>query len=192
MIFNTKKRLQIIHILLVLLVGARGFEPPAPCSQRPVMLTSPVDTASSTVNSDVIGVKEAIELEFLVSFGTITGDSVVVTVEECDDTTPSNSTAIAYLYQKDGAAVGTDTAGAWTAATTAGVTFTASDDDKNLRIRVDPAALTADYPYVRVVADPGGSASCSRSSRDNSFCMVPPLPFVFHEGWAWFGPTSDV
>jgi hypothetical protein len=126
---------------------------------RVVQLTSPVDTGSTTVNSDVIGTKELIGIKFVVSMGTITGDTVVVTVEECDDVTPSNSTAIAYLYSKDAAAIGTDSAGAWTAATTAGVTLTASDDDKNLTIKVDPAALTADWPYLRVVADPGGSAS---------------------------------
>jgi hypothetical protein len=126
---------------------------------RVVQLVSPVDTGSTTANSDVIGVKEATEINFVVSLGTITGDTMVVTVEECDDTTPSNQTAIAFNYQKDGAAIGTDTAGAWTAATTAGVTMTATDDDKNLRIAVDPAALTEDYPYLRVVCDPGGSAS---------------------------------
>jgi hypothetical protein len=126
---------------------------------RVVQLTSPVDTGSTTVNSDVIGTKELIGIKFVVSMGTITGDTVVVTVEECDDTTPSNSTAIAYLYSKDGAAIGTDTAGAWTAATTSGVTLAATDDDKNLIIKVDPAALTDAYPYLRVVADPGGSAS---------------------------------
>jgi hypothetical protein len=126
---------------------------------RVVQLTSPVDTTSTTVNSDVIGTKELIGIKFVVSFGTITGDTVVVTVEECDDTTPSNSTAIAYSYSKDGAAIGTDTAGAWTAATTSGVTLSATDDDKNLIIKVDPAALTDAFPYLRVVADPGGSAS---------------------------------
>jgi phage baseplate assembly protein gpV len=126
---------------------------------RVVQLTSPVDTTSTTVNSDVIGTKELIGIKFVVSFGTITGDTVVVTVEECDDTTPSNSTAIAYLYSKDGAAIGTDTAGAWTAVASTGVTIADTDDDKNLIIKVDPAALTADYPYLRVVADPGGSAS---------------------------------
>jgi hypothetical protein len=71
----------------------------------------------------------------------------------------ANSTAIAYSYSKDGAAIGTDTAGAWTAVASTGVTIAHTDDDKNLIIKVDPAALTADYPYLRVVADPGGSAS---------------------------------
>jgi hypothetical protein len=115
---------------------------------RVVQLTSPVDTTSTTVNSDVIGTKELIGIKFVVSFGTITGDTVVVTVEECDDTTPSNSTAIAYSYSKDGAAIGTDTAGAWTAVASTGVTIADTDDDKNLIIKVDPAALTACFSLL--------------------------------------------
>lgn len=129
-----------------------GFNP------RYVGLASPVDTASTTVNSDVIGCKELNSIDFLVYFGTITGDTVAVTVEECDDVTPTNSTAIAFTYRK-GAAVGTDTDGAVTAATTSGVTIAATDDDKVLTVSVDPAALTDGYPYLRIVADPGASAS---------------------------------
>lgn len=123
-----------------------------------VGLTSPVDTASTTVNSDVIGVKEYHAIEFLVYFGTITGDTVAVTVEECDNVTPSNTTAIAFKYRK-GAATGTDSMGAVTDATASGVSMAATDDDKLLLIDVDPRALSADRPYLRVVADPGASAS---------------------------------
>lgn len=123
-----------------------------------VGLATPVDTTSTTVNSDVVNAGKCIWIDFLVSFGTITGDTVVVTVEECDDTTPSNSTAIAFKYRK-GAAVGTHTDGSITAATTSGVTIAATDDDKLLTIGVDPDALSDGYPYLRVVADPGASAS---------------------------------
>jgi len=129
-----------------------GFSP------RYVGLTSPVDTTSTTVNSDVVSCKNLVNIDFLVYFGTITGDTVAVTVEECDDVTPSASTAIAFSYRK-GAAVGTDTDGAVTAATTSGVTITATDDDKVLTISVDPHKLSAGYPFLRVVADPGASAS---------------------------------
>ena len=37
--------------------------------------------------------------------------------------------------------------------------MSASDDGKTFLIEVDPAALTDGYPYLRVVATPGGSAS---------------------------------
>lgn len=119
---------------------------------------SPVDTTSSAVSSDVISAKGAQWVRFIVLFGTITGDSVVVTVSECDDTTPSTANAIAFNYRK-GAALGTDTMGAITAATTSGVTFAHTDDDKLLCIDINPADLTDGYPYLRVTITPGGSAS---------------------------------
>ena len=125
-----------------------------------VPLLAPVDAGSGTLQSDIIGVKEYLNIQFLVNFGVITGDEVVVTVEECDDTTPSNNTAIVFKYRKT-SAVGTDLTGALTAVTVAatGATMSASDDGKAFLIDVDPAALTDGYPYLRVVANPGGSAS---------------------------------
>jgi len=123
-----------------------------------IPVISPVDTGSSAVNSDVVDAGEASELEFIVYFGAITGDTVAVTLEECDNTTPSNSTAITFNYQKS-SATGTDSMGAVAAATTSGVTFSATDDNKILRIYVDPSALTDGYPYVRAVVTPGGSMS---------------------------------
>jgi len=126
---------------------------------RYVPLTSPVDTTSTTVSSDVVSTQNAAAIDLLVYFGTITGDTVVVTVKECDDFTPSNSTAIAYKYRKGGATAGTDSDGAVTAATSSGITIAADDDDKILTISVDPNTLTAGYPNLQVIADPGGSAS---------------------------------
>ncbi len=125
-----------------------------------VPLLAPVDAGSGTLQSDVVGVKEYLNIQFLVNFGVITGDEVVVTVEECDNVTPSNSTAIAFKYRKT-SAVGTDLTGAITAVTVAatGATMSASDDGKMFLIDVDPAALTDGFPYLRVVANPGGSAS---------------------------------
>jgi hypothetical protein len=117
---------------------------------------APIDQAATAKQSDVIGVKEGHEIEFDILFGVITGDSVVVTIEECDDTTPTNSTAIAFRYQKS-SAVGTDAMGAVTAATSSGVTIAATDDNKVLRCFVDPSALSSGYPYVRAVVTPGAS-----------------------------------
>lgn len=131
-----------------------GFNP------RYVMLSSPADSAGAAVSSDVIGCKELHDIDLLVLAGTITGDSIVVTVEECDDTTPSNTSAIAFKYRK-GAAVGTDEDGDVSDATSSGVTLAATDDDKLLTISVDPASLSDGYPYLRVVATPGGSATAS-------------------------------
>ena len=124
-----------------------------------VGLASPVDTTSTTVESDIVNLKGYHAVEFLVYFGTITGDSVVVTLEECDDVTPSNNTAIVFKYRKSGATGTSDAFGDITAATTSGVTITASDDDKILMISIKSDELSAGFPYARIVADPGGSAS---------------------------------
>ena len=123
-----------------------------------IPLLAPVDTAGTAIQGDVFDAGECVSVEMQVSFGVITGDTVAVTVEECDDIVPTNSTAIAFEYRKT-SAVGTDSVGAVTAATTSGVTMAADDDGKILQIFVDPAALTAGYPYLRFVATPGGSAS---------------------------------
>jgi hypothetical protein len=125
---------------------------------HPIPLIAPVDTAAVTLNSDVIDAGEAIAIAFQVHLGVITGDDLVITVEECDDIVPTTQTAIAFKYRKS-SAVGTDSLGAVTDSLAAGLTVLAADDNKMIEIYVDPAALTADYPYLRVVVDPGASMS---------------------------------
>jgi len=123
-----------------------------------IPLIAPVDTASATLESDVFDAGEAVAVEIQVAFGVITGDTVVVTIEECDDIVPTNQTAIAFKYRLS-SAVGTDSMGAIADAAVGGVTVADTDDNKILEIFVDPQALSDGYPYLRVVADPGGSAS---------------------------------
>ncbi|MHA1225271.1 MAG: hypothetical protein ACTSPV_00845 [Candidatus Hodarchaeales archaeon] len=118
---------------------------------------APADISSDTY-TDVIGFKEYHNIQILVMFGAITGDTVTLTVEECDDTTPSNSTAVAFKYRKS-SAVGTDSMGAVSSATTSGITVSATDDNKVILVEVDPATLTRGYPYIRVKLAPGGSIS---------------------------------
>ena len=123
-----------------------------------VPLLAPVDSAATTVNSDVVSLENYHNVQFIIPIGTISGDTIAVTVEECDDFTPSNSTAIAFSYRLS-SAVGTDSIGTRTAATTAGVTIAATDDNKVLIIDVASDELTDGYPCVRVVLDPGANMS---------------------------------
>lgn len=124
-----------------------------------IPLSSPVDTAASTVTTVGVDVGDCTSVDFLVFFGSITGDTVVVTVEECTSAAGAGNTAIGFEYRYT-AAAGTDTLGAIATATSAGVTVTADDDDKILIISIDPALVAAaGGPYARVVANPGGSAS---------------------------------
>lgn len=118
---------------------------------------APVDTTTVTVNTDVVGVKEYSAIQFVISFGVITGDTIVCILYESTNTTASGN-AVAGKYRKS-SALGTDVMGALTTLTTSGVTIAASDDNKVLLIDVDPATLTDGYPYVFVACNPGGSMS---------------------------------
>lgn len=124
-----------------------------------VGLASPVDTTTTTVTSDILNLENYHGAVLLVYFGTITGDTVAVTVEECDTVVPGANTAIAFNYRLSGATGSDDAFAAKTAATSTGVTITADDDDKILMIDIDASELSAGYPMVRVIADPGSSAS---------------------------------
>ncbi len=116
-------------------------------------------STTSALETDVVGLKEYHSIKFLVMVGAIAAD-VTITVEECDDTTPTSDTAIAFKYRKS-AAIGTDTMGSWATAEDTGVVLDdASDDDKMVEILVDGAELSADRPYVRVVLTPGGASAC--------------------------------
>ena len=126
-----------------------------------VGLASPVDSAGAAVTSDIVNVGKYHTVSLLVYMGTITGDIVTVTVEECDDVTPTNNTAIAFRYRESGATGTSDAFAAVAAATTSGVAAAATDDDHIFMIDIDGAELSDGYPYVRVVATPGGSASAS-------------------------------
>ncbi len=61
-----------------------------------VGLASTADSGGASVTSDIVNLGKYHSADFLIYFGTITGDTIAVTLEECDDVTPSNSTAIAF------------------------------------------------------------------------------------------------
>jgi len=123
-----------------------------------VPLLEPTNITANATNTDVFGLKYYHAAEIIVQFGTITGDSVVITLKECVDTTPSNSTAIAFKYKKT-PAVGTGTGVTWSTATTSGVTFSATDDNKTLIIGVESSQLSSGYTYLMATITPGTSMS---------------------------------
>lgn len=125
-----------------------------------------VATASSYIDLD-----NANWATFLVQFGVLTStDStgeVVVTVE-ASTAGSSNATegAIAFSYRLS-AAVDTDTMGAITAATTAGVAVINTSDNTLLVIDVDPAAVAAaaaTMRYLRVVLTPTAETTVTLAS----------------------------
>lgn len=135
---------------------------------KPVMVLAPqniVATATATAYSDL---KLAQHLTYIVSLGAMTSDStdtVTITLE-CSTAGSSNATEVATGFKyRLSSAIGTESYGAISSATSDGVALAAdSADTKILLVDVDPAAIAnvgADYRFVRLVATPNAEmGSC--------------------------------
>ena len=123
-----------------------------------VLALAPVDI-NGGVSSDVWSMTKWSHASILIALG-VTGGATTVTVEECDNFVPDNSTAIAFSYYKEETAGG-DTLSAKQAATTSG--FAASTNDGIFyRIEIDTAQLSDGFPNLRVVlSDPSGATFAS-------------------------------
>lgn len=137
-------------------------------------LLAPKDIVATATNSGWIDLDQAAGLlEIEVNFGLITDSdstsevAVTVLVSTAGSSSDTN-TAIAFSYRLS-EAVGTDSMGAISAATTAGVTVNSStDDNKTLLIYVDPSAVqeaVTDGRYVGVLLTP-------TSGMDATLCSV--------------------
>lgn len=111
---------------------------------------NPVADAFDTVQrTDVYNMKNYIGCEFLIIKGVGTTGTSTITVNACDDTTPSNRTAIPFRYR---AQTSGDTWGAVTAATASGFTTTAGSN-QIYEIIVDGAEIAkTGYGYVELTA----------------------------------------
>jgi len=114
------------------------------------------DAFAGTVVTDVINLKNWQHVSFLVQCGAGAVGTSTITVEACDDTTPTNTEAIPFTYQE---CVLNDTLGEVKQAEASGFT-TAAAANKMYKIEVDAQALAkSGYSYVRlksveVVDDP--------------------------------------
>jgi hypothetical protein len=106
------------------------------------------DALSGTVYSDVVKCDGG-KMVFILQRGVgVTGKSTI-TVEACDDTTPSNTAAIAFKHK---AIDGSDVEGALTEAAATGYEMTAGSNLIDI-IEVDPARLAEKrYSYCRLKA----------------------------------------
>lgn len=123
-------------------------------------ILAPADITTTATNTQSIQLREAQWVTFLVQLGAFTSDStdvVVLTVESSTAaSTAATDEAIPFSYRKS-SAVATDSMGAITAATSDGLTLTATDDNVTVVIDVDPAYVASkdtDAAYLRVVATP--------------------------------------
>lgn len=112
-------------------------------------IAAPEDAWTGSPATDVINMKNFDEITFGVwetSGGTGT---TTLTLEECDDVTPSTSTAIAFSYATITSATTTGMFAGWTRATSSGVTPTAGANKLTL-VKVHSSELSDGYPYVRL------------------------------------------
>jgi hypothetical protein len=107
------------------------------------------DALSGTVGSDVVDITGHQSATFIIYKGVGATGTSTITVEACDDVTPSNTTAVPFYYR---AVTSNDTNGAMTAATTSGFALTAGSSQVYI-IEVDEQELaSAGYKYVRLKA----------------------------------------
>ena len=115
----------------------------------------PVDLNGGVVNSDVWSMGKYAHASILLTLG-VTGAAVTVTLEECDDFVPTNTTAIAFSRYVEETAAG-DTLGAKTATAAAGFA-TSTNNSIMYAIEIDAAELTDGRPNLRVVlSDPAAA-----------------------------------
>ncbi|MCP4567973.1 MAG: hypothetical protein GY841_10375 [FCB group bacterium] len=106
------------------------------------------DAFDGTVNTDIVKCAgEGVLFEITKGVGT-TGTSTI-TIDACDDVTPSNTTAVAFMYR---ASTTPDTWGAWTQATAAGFATTAGSNQM-YQMYVEGGELASEgYGYARLTA----------------------------------------
>ena len=128
---------------------------------------TPANKTSATVESNFVYLKGVNWLTFMVHICTTTGSATsdVLTftvVASTSGSTNTSQTALAFNYRLS-AAIGTDTMGAITAATSAGYeVLQTALDNMVVIIDVDPAAVSkalTGASYVHLVITPSGSAA---------------------------------
>jgi hypothetical protein len=107
------------------------------------------DFMAGTVATDIFEVMSAEGAAFDIIKGVGTTGTSTITVLACDDTSPSNTSAVTFFYR---ISTTPDVWGDWTAATTAGFVTTAGSNQM-YQVWVDAAVLAeVGYGYVKLVA----------------------------------------
>lgn len=113
-----------------------------------------VDTGKS---SSVFSLKNHAHATIIVTCGSTNADAGYITIEECDDFTPANDTAIDFEYYAETTAAG-DTLGARTKAAAATGIDVSANDNTTYVIEIDASQLSEGYPNLILKwSDPGGA-----------------------------------
>jgi len=111
-----------------------------------VNILPPQDVVAG-VSSDVFSMKNYSHATIIVQAGSTNADAGNVTIEECDNFTPSNDTAIDFSYYAEITAAG-DTLGARTAAAAASGIDVSANDNITYVIEIDAAQLSDGFPNL--------------------------------------------
>jgi hypothetical protein len=129
-----------------------------------VALTESADVTTAGVDTQSVHMGYYHEFAFLLNFGSVTADDVLKVYVGASNAT--KTTAIAYKYRlaaADTGAASSDTLGAFTAATSSGITLTAATyDHKLLVVEIDAQAIADDTPWVTL--EIAGSATTQNIS----------------------------
>lgn len=121
----------------------------------------PPQSITGAVTSDVWSMKNYSRCSIIVTCGATNADAGFVTIEECDDFTPTNDTAIDFSYYAETTAAG-DTLGARTAALAATGIDVSANDNITYVIDIDAAELSDGYPNLILKwSAPGGATLVS-------------------------------
>lgn len=95
---------------------------------HPIILLAPINTTGSAWASDVINLENYAGATIIVSQGAWAGGSSTLTVEYCDDATPTTDTAMAFNYRTAVTGAGaTDQFGALTACAATGLALSVAN-----------------------------------------------------------------
>ncbi len=117
----------------------------------------PPQDVSGAVSSDVFSMENYAHATIIVQAGSTNADAGNITIEECDNLTPTTDTAIVFDYYAETTADG-DTLGAKTTATVAGIDVSGNDNITYV-IEIDASQLTAGYPCLQLEWSACGGAT---------------------------------
>ena len=115
---------------------------------------APLDLAANDMTTTHIKVTNALRVTYLLSFGVLTGDSLVVTVECSSAASTTSASAIPFTYRLTGDTT-SDTYGAVTTCDTDGLIVSETNDNKLLIVDVNMSdvADTASYVALSLVTE---------------------------------------
>ena len=124
-----------------------------------INLIAPIDINGAGASSEVFSLGNYAHASIIVQLG-VTGAATTLTIEECDNITPTTDTPIVFNYWAE-ATAGGDTLAVKAAAEVGGIALSTNDGVFYV-IEIDAAQLAAGYPYLQIeLSDPSAATLAS-------------------------------